>query len=625
MLLQALARYADSDLAADLADESFETKPVPYGVEIDERGRFLQVMPMFDEQQVEGAKKPKTIRVTRTMLIPKSPVNRNSGVYPLLGVDAIQYVVGPEPGAWTKPGEHEKHEKHHTAFVELIREAAELTGDPWLKAACRFYDDPAQVAAARVALAAEKPQGGANVALFFSPDLDSEDPGGAIVSSPVVKGFWRRYYEKLAGARHAKGGEGVCMISGKFGPIAVTHDKIKGASSLGGQAAGVALMSFDKQAYCSYGWEQNQNGPICPERAAAYVLALNDLMQKNRHRQGRKRDSLVRTRTDHGGMAFLYWTRDREDIDVMEAIDFGPDADMIVADMLDAPWTGRAVDNVNPNWFYLLTVSGNGGRLVVHDWHAEALASVQANIRAWRENLQVPDVFNQGQPSRVPSVYWLIRSIMAPGMKDDSKLIGHWKLAMVRRAFFGPGFSLGYPILIIALERLRRESGRERSNVARMGLIRLCVNDIAIKEGWMFMPSQLDIQNANAAYVCGRILAYYDYLQGIANYVRGLPHVGVSISDKLFASASMRPALAMPRIERLGRTYLKVIRGLRPGYAYNLEKYLHEITLKIAGDPPSYPDMLNPAQQGCFALGFHHQKAELYIRKNDDDSTTAED
>ena len=48
------------------------------------------------------------------------------------------------------------------------------------------------------------------------------------------------------------------MISGKLGPIAPTHEKIKGASSLGGQASGVALMSFDKEAFRSYGWEQNR-------------------------------------------------------------------------------------------------------------------------------------------------------------------------------------------------------------------------------------------------------------------------------------------------------------------------------------------------------------------------------
>jgi len=97
---------------------------------------------------------------------------------------------------------------------------------------------------------------------------------------------------------------------GEVGPIAVTHDKIKGASSLGGQPAGVALMSFDKQAFCSYGWEQNQNGPVSPERATAYVLALNDLMKHGRHRQGRNRERTVRTRTDLGSMGFLYWTRD---------------------------------------------------------------------------------------------------------------------------------------------------------------------------------------------------------------------------------------------------------------------------------------------------------------------------
>jgi len=97
----------------------------------------------------------------------------------------------------------------------------------------------------------------------------------------------------------------------------------------------------------------------------------------------------------------------------MECIDFGPDADMIVADC-STPH-GPANPLMRQRQLVLPAhVSGNGGRLVVHDWHAESLVNVQKNIKAWRENLQAPDVFHGGQPAPVPSVYWLIRAIMTP-------------------------------------------------------------------------------------------------------------------------------------------------------------------------------------------------------------------
>lgn len=625
MLLQALAAYADSDLAADLADESFETKPVPYAVEIDERGRFLGITPRFEEQRVEGGKKPKTNRVMQTLLIPKSPVNRNSGVYPLLGVDSIQYVVGPEPDAWTKPGEHDKHAKQHAGFIELLREAAELAGDPWLKAAVRLYEDPAQVAAARAGLAAEKAPGGANVALFINPDLSSDDVRGALVSRPAVKAFWRRHYEKQSGARHAKGGEGVCMISGRLGPIAVTHDKIKGASSLGGQAAGVALMSFDKQAFCSYGWEQNQNGPVSPERATAYVLALNDLMKPGRHRQGRDRERLARTRTDLGSMAFLYWTREPS-VDVLDCVDpppeLGPDADMLVADMLDTPWTGQSPEGVPANWFYLLVVSGNGGRLVVHDWRAESLAEVQQNIRHWRAKLQVPDVFKQGQLSRPPAVYWLLRALMPPGMKEDHKQVGHWKMALVRRALFGPRFPLGLSILGMALDRLRRAQGAERLSPTRAGLIRLCVDDLLRMKtkGDTDLDGDLSLNLNHPAALCGRLMAIYEILQYQAHKLRNQEgkeegekkngQVGVTVTDRYFALASTYPLLAFPKLEDLSRAHLKKLRRDNQGAHWAIKSRIDELTAQLMAHSGHYPARLSIEDQGRFAVAYHWQMAE---------------
>src|ERR1043165_8754658 len=111
--------------------------------------------------------------------------------------------------------------------------------------------------------------------------------------------------------RNERGGEGMCLISGKIGPVAPTHEKIKGASS--GQSAGVSLMSFDKEAFRSYGWEQNANSPVSPERAAAYVLALNDLLKRGNT-----------SRVDHCGVGFLFWTRkvvEKTPISILEEAD----------------------------------------------------------------------------------------------------------------------------------------------------------------------------------------------------------------------------------------------------------------------------------------------------------------
>jgi CRISPR-associated protein Csd1 len=96
MLVQALAEYADSRLSEQLGDPSFEEKPVQYLVEISASGSFLGIVERV--QQVQRGKK--TFAQPLALTIPKSPVNRNTGLHPLLACDDIKYVLGC--GAWTE-------------------------------------------------------------------------------------------------------------------------------------------------------------------------------------------------------------------------------------------------------------------------------------------------------------------------------------------------------------------------------------------------------------------------------------------------------------------------------------------------------------------------------------------
>ena len=266
---------------------------MPWLLEISTQGTFLNVVPHM--KQVARGKKQ--VQVPQLMDVPRSPVNRNSGHHPLLSADDIAYVLGAGPWTPAKAADQEKAEKHHEAFITLIGKAAAETEDPTLQACARFYGNPHEVERARVALAEAK--AGSLVALSV---------GGVLVDRDAVRTFWRTHYQ-AAFAERMEGSVGQCIITGNTGPIAPTHEKIKGVSSLGGQAAGVALMSFDKDAFCSYGWEQNQNSPVSPDRALAYVLALNDLATTDK---GKRRDI--------AGIGFIFWLRDPEVFDPFEVL-----------------------------------------------------------------------------------------------------------------------------------------------------------------------------------------------------------------------------------------------------------------------------------------------------------------
>lgn len=596
MLVQALATYADTYLGDQLQSPAFEEKPVPFLVEIDPSGRFVGVA------RREASRGNLGKATVPPLTVPRSPVNRNSGIHPLLGADAIQYVVGPAIGKWSKPEEEIKHKKHHDAFAKLISDLAGESRLPVLLACKAFYDSPAEVEKARQILIDSKADAGSIVALSV---IGKDGRSIPVVKDPDVRKLWEGHFDARLTARNEAGGQGMCLVSGRNGTIAPTHDKIKGfGGKLGGQAAGVALISFDKPAFCSYGWEQNQNGPVCPDRATAYVLALNDLMRPGKHRAGASRDTVLKTRTDHGGLAFLYWTRRPRDDDPVSLVE---DADpQVVADLLAAPLSGDRMAGIGAedDDFYLLAVCGNGGRLVVKSWAATAVQDLRGNLRAWFEGLRIADVFKHGQIADPPKL-WQLLAATVPRRQSPAETLeqvpGDRAIRLLRRALLNS--PLDFSLLAAVLDRLRAAVSSDRLDAARMALVRLTLNDILIsRKGGTPVPESLDPSNDHPAYLCGRLLAIFDRLQYAAQ-----GEVGTSVTDRYYAMASTFPALAFPKLEQLSRAHLKKLRRDNMPAAVAIERSIHELASRLRD---RFPRSLSLEDQGRFAIGFHHQKAE---------------
>jgi len=581
MLVQALAEYADHYLAEELNDAAWEMKPVPWLLEISKQGTFLNATPRM-KTETRGKKQ---VQVPVQMSVPRSPVNRNSGEHPLLGTDDISYVLGVGPWTPDKKADKDKAEKHHGAFVALIGKAAADTADATLQSCVRFYANAEEVEKARNALRDAKP--GTLVALSV---------GGPLVDDPLVRQFWRDHYQREFAGR-MEGSDGECMISGKLGPIAPTHEKIKGASSLGGQASGVALMSFDKEAFRSYGWEQNRNSPVSPDRALAYVLAFNDLLKLDKGR-----------RKDIAGIGFLYWLKNPEDINVIDVMDRADPQQ--VKDLL------RFAPAVNPdtNRFYMAAVSGNGGRLRVRHWADLALGQVKTNLQNWHRQLRVEYPTYAGEEVSPVRLWQLLYALDREGEPND-----HTVLALLRRGI--EGLPLGQSVLSTALARLRHPGGLDSKDkdgdkkndpmsLARLrvpiGLVRMCINDLLRQKGQSEMSEGLDPTCPYPAYVCGRLMAEFEGLQRASSE----SEVNSSVLDRYFALASTYPAVAFPKIESLAQKHLRKLRRDNPPAAYAIDRRLQELhTLLRPTDAGAFPGKLGLEGQGLFVLGYYHQKA----------------
>ena len=605
MLVQALAEYADHYLADELNDAAWEMKPVPWMLEISKQGTFLNATPRT-KTETRGKKH---VQVPVQMSAPRSPVNRVSGEHPLLGTDDIAYVLGV--GSWTpdKKADKEKAARHHAAFVSLIGKAAAETGDAGLKSCTNFYANAEEVEKARQASREAKP--GTLVALSV---------GEPLVEREAVRQFWRKHYQTEFDGR-MEGIDGECMISGKFGPIAPTHEKIKGIASLGGQAAGVALMSFDKDAFRSYGWEQNRNSPISPDRALAYVLAFNDLLKLDKGR-----------RKDIAGIGFLYWLKNPADLNVIDVMDVADPAQvkkLLSFDPREDPDTNR---------FYMVAVSGNGGRLRVHHWADLALNQVKLNLQNWHRQLRVEYPRYAGEEPNPVRLWQLLYALDRDGEPND-----HTVLALLRRGI--EGLPLGYSVLSTALTRLRHPGGNDAKEKAGdkksdpmslaqlrvpIGLIRMCINDRFRQKGQSEMSEGLDEGCRFPAYVYGQLMAVYENLQwksddaeqkrrrGKTESKEQKKEINLTVSDRYFGLASTFPKVAFPRIQDLARAHMRKLRREDPGAANAINARIEKLYsfLEPSKDGP-FLAQLGLEGQGLFALGYYHQKARSRVQAQD--------
>ena len=101
-----------------------------------------------------------------------------------------------------------------------------------------------------------------------------------IHDDPRVSTWWDAQRET-----QSSGERGYCLVSGQERMLARLHPKIKGVA--GAQSAGAAIVSFNDDAYESYGKRQSYNAPVSEDVSVRYVAALNALLDgpmRSKHR-----------------------------------------------------------------------------------------------------------------------------------------------------------------------------------------------------------------------------------------------------------------------------------------------------------------------------------------------------
>ena len=112
---------------------------------------------------------------------------------------------------------------------------------------------------------------------------------------------------------------------------------------------------------------------------------------------------------------------------------------------------------------------------------------------------------------------------------------------------------------------------------------------------------QLDNNNPDPAYLCGRLLAVLERIQHAA-----IPTASATITDRFYGTFSSAPASVAGVLLRKAQAHLGKLRKERPGAEWALQAKLEEVQSPLT----CFPKTLTLEAQGMFALGYYHQRAQ---------------
>jgi CRISPR-associated protein Csd1 len=263
-ILQALARRYDQLAATNEAPvPGLAPSQISFTLVLDRDGNYITTQ---DDRTGEG----KRLR-PRTILAPAAP-KRTVGIASGAFWDKTSYVLGrtatDETASAAKQAKGaERLIKEHAAFLarhEKLLDGSNDIGCAALLAFLRGWTPDRYDTLVHADAMLDQ-----NVAFRLEGDI------GFIHDRPAA----RAALMTESGAR-APGPEGMCLVTGEMAPIARLHPSIKGVP--GAQSSGAALVSFNHDAFTSYGKTQGANAPVSEAAAFAYTTALNALLAGGR-------------------------------------------------------------------------------------------------------------------------------------------------------------------------------------------------------------------------------------------------------------------------------------------------------------------------------------------------------
>ncbi len=581
MLLKALVDLAERDGLT--ADADYEPREVAWLVTVGEGGRLLGVSRTEGGAAARGRSRSKVFAVPRR-------AGRTSGDAADFLVDKAEYVLG------YGERDEEKLERRRALFADKVAEAAEATADDGLMAVGALLKRKGN--RDKIIRHLEKKDSGFKsndlFAFVYEPDVDR-----LVSDRPAVRKYWAaRRAESLTGDKTQS------LVTGRRCVPVDKHPPVKGVP--GSSTSGASLVSFNAGAFESYGLSRNANAPMSREAAEGYTSALNRLLSRH-YVDTSTGETLpqLNVRLSADSVA-VFWSKEKAElVDALSALFDSPDPAQVEA-LLRSPHRGRRASRVDDSAFYVAILSGAQGRIVLRGWTVSTVAGARRNLAQYFDDLAIVNPFKH--ETFLPALWRLLRSTAVRGEADN--VAPNLAEKVFVAALMGRPFPRAVLEAAVRRTRIGGFANRKEFPLERAALIKACLARELRSDSSALrlrhpeirkVGKEMDSECRDPAYRLGRLFAVLEKLQGAA-----INSPNATIADRYYGSASTRPAMVFPTLMRLAQHHAS---KAKHGGWYG--KLMDEI-LEPVGE---WPKTLAVEGQGLFALGYHHQRAELWKPK----------
>ena len=442
--------------------------------------------------------------------------------------------------------------------------------------------------------------------------------GVFVKDDETIRAAWDAHYNQPS----ADAVKGQCLVTGKIAPIARIHPNIKGVR--GAQSSGASLVSFNADAFESYGHSGGQcyNAPVSEHAAFAYTTALNQLIADEKHCK------VI------GNTTVVYWAADGEEAyqDLLHSAVFEDD-DAIDDETLDALFShiqnGMPFDfhgvPIHPDTpFYILGLSPNAARLSVRFFLQDTFGHFIDHVRRHYERLEI--VMPQRHRAYLPLWRLLGETV---NKKSKDKAASPLLAGAVMRSILS---DTPYPQALYNSVMLRVKADQDdkdkhiyKISAEKAAIIKACLLKNFPKGEEVTVA--LNEESTNTAYVLGRLFSVLEQIQEkahekdngrgkVPDSEKNRKGINSTIKDRFFNSAAATPGWVFPILLKMANHHLRKLND-RKGLKIELEKMVTELEGKIEMNGQPIPARMNLNDQGLFILGYYHQTQKRYMKKEE--------